>query len=127
MISSVTEVTEEHLVLILGLEAGHALLTVSALPVVAGHVAQQLQTEADTGGVRGLITLGAVKQQLWHSNLILMNVSVAVFTSGQGANLVNPPCLHLGLGHSLDGFLLLVPGGVLVSPRLGIRFSAAGV
>ena len=42
MKSSIAEVTEEHLVLVLGLVATHALLAVRALPLVAGHkLAQQ--------------------------------------------------------------------------------------
>ena len=37
MKSSIAEVTEEHLVLVLGLVATHALLAVGTLPLVAGH------------------------------------------------------------------------------------------
>ena len=37
MKSTIAEVTEEHLVLVLGLVAAHALLTVGTLPLVAGH------------------------------------------------------------------------------------------
>ena len=37
MKSTIAEVTEEHLVLVLGLVATHTLLTVGTLPLVAGH------------------------------------------------------------------------------------------
>ena len=125
MVTSVTKVTEEHLVLILWLGAGHTLLAVCALPVVAGHVTQELQAESDTGGVRGLVTLGAVEKQFRHTYLILVYVSVAMLASGQRANLVNSACLRYGLNHCLCYFLLLVPGGVLVSARLRIGLPAA--
>ena len=121
----VTKVTEEHLVLILRLGAGHTLLAVCALPVVAGHVTQELQAESNTGGVRGLVTLGAVEKQFRHTNLVLVYVSVAMLTSGQRANLVNSTNLRLGLNNRLCYLLLLVSGGVLVSARLGIGLSAA--
>ena len=39
--ASVAEVTEQHLVLVLGLVTAHALLTVSALPLVARHKLQR--------------------------------------------------------------------------------------
>ena len=91
--SSVAEVTEEHLVLVLRFVATDTLLAVSALPLIAGDelgeqqlvigptseeadiYVDQVQTEADTRGVGGLIALAAVEQHLGHANLVLVHVS----------------------------------------------------
>ena len=116
MKSSIAEVTEEHLVLVLRVGAGNALLAVSALPVVAGHEAQQLQAEPHAGRVGGLVTLGAVQQQLRHSDLVLGDVPIAMFARGQRTDLINSPyLLHFWFDLLLDGFLL-GPGSLLLSP-----------
>ena len=116
MITSVAKVTEEHLILVLRVGAGNALLAVGTLPVVAGHEAQQLQAEPHAGRVGGLVTLGAVQQQLRHSDLVLGDVPITMFTSGQGTDLIySPYLLHFWLDLLLDGFLL-GPGSLLLSP-----------
>ena len=49
--SSVTQITEQHLVLICRVIASHALLAVRALPLIAGDEVQQVQVEPHTGWV----------------------------------------------------------------------------
>ena len=58
---SVAEVAEEHLVLVGVVVADGADLAVGALPLVVGHVLQQLQLEAGAGRVAGGRALGAVQ------------------------------------------------------------------
>ena len=44
--------------------AGHALLAVCALPLVAGDIVDEVEVEADAGWVAGGVALGAVQKHL---------------------------------------------------------------
>ena len=100
MVASVAQVTKQHLVLVLRLLTLDALLAVCALPVIAGDVLQQLQVETNTGGVRALVALAAVEQQLGDPDLVLVHVALAVFAGGEGSHLINLPLDNVRGCHS---------------------------
>ena len=59
-------------------------LALGALPVVAGHVVQELQHEADAGGVGGVGALGAVEELFRLPELVAHAVAHADLALGAG-------------------------------------------
>jgi hypothetical protein len=82
VVATVTEVTEQHLVLVRVVVTLWAVFAVRALPVVWRDKVEQLDVESYAGRVTRRVTLWAAEQNFGQSQFVTSSIALAVFASG---------------------------------------------